>query len=297
MSQLEHKSTPILTAIHLHELHCRVQRYRPATLDLYRWTLQPFAAWLAGEYGIGSIEQIEARHVQSYLLHKEDGGASGNYLNTIGRNLRAFFNYCVDDELLDRSPMRKIKLPRRPKKILKAIPAGDIAKLLTKARCERDRAMLLFLLDTGVRASECCSVKLGHVDLRAGSADIVAGKGEKDRTVYFGAKTAKALIKYVGGRSNTNEPLFRSERTGEPLTRSGVFQVLRRLGRAAGVKDCSPHAFRRTFAINCLRNGMNIYVVAQLMGHSDIAILRPYLEIVDNDLRASTARHGVVDNL
>lgn len=81
------------------------------------------------------------------------------------------------------------------------------------------------------------------------------------------------------------------------LTISGVQQLLRRLGRAAGVENCSPHTFRRTFAIWSLRNGMNLFRLARLMGHRDISVLRQYLYLLKEDLRAAHAQYGSVDRL
>lgn len=297
MPKIHNKTTPFTDALHVFELHCRVQRFRPTTLKTYHYILSPFAEWLAAEYGIRTLQEVAPAHVRAYMVYKGDGGAAAEYLHTIGRTLRAFFNFAVADELIEASPMRNVPMPRKPKKILSAMTAKDIGKLLAAADSERDRTIVLFLLDTGVRASECCNLTVGDLDLREGSAAIIAGKGEKDRRVYYGAKTARALLKHIGGKASPREPLFCSEKTGKPLTRHGMFQLLRRLARLANVNDCSPHAMRRTFAINSLRNGMNIFVLARLMGHSDITILRQYLQLVDDDSQAAVQRYGVVDNL
>lgn len=297
MPVFDNKTTPLSDAFHVFRLHCKVQRFRPTTIETYGYILSPFSEWLGTEFDVGFVQDVTPSHIRAYLAYKEDEGAAPEYLKSIARALRAFFNFCVADELIERTPMRNVPMPRTPKKILPPIPRKDVDKLLAAARSERDRVLIWFLLDTGVRASECCNLTLGHIDLKEGSARIVAGKGEKDRTVYFGAKTARALLKFIGNRSNPNDPLFCSDKTGKPLTRSGLFQILRKIARRAGVKKCSPHAFRRTFAINSLRNGMNIFVLARLMGHSDITILRQYLSLVDDDSQVAVQRYGVVDNL
>ncbi len=81
------------------------------------------------------------------------------------------------------------------------------------------------------------------------------------------------------------------------MTVWGMTQMMARLRDRSGVKSCSCHTFRRTFALSCLRNGMNIYVLARLMGHADISVLRQYLALVEDDLEQAHAKYGVVDNL
>lgn len=81
------------------------------------------------------------------------------------------------------------------------------------------------------------------------------------------------------------------------LGQSGLMQLVRELGQRAGVSPCTCHTFRRTFALTCLRNGMNVYVLAKLMGHSDIAVLRQYLALVEDDLKAAHQKYGPADNL
>ena len=94
-----------------------------------------------------------------------------------------------------------------------------------------------------------------------------------------------------------HEPAFASERHGTRLRVDGVVQLMEGLQERSGVAKCTYHTFRRNFALSCLRNGMNIYVLARLMGHADITILRQYLPLIEDDLQEARARFGAVDNL
>jgi len=107
------------------------------------------------------------------------------------------------------------------------------------------------------------------------------------------------LKRSLAKRNETSgqSPLFASEHNGESLTISGMVQLMNRLRTRSGVPTCTCHTFRRTFALTCLRNGMNIYVLARLMGHSDIVVLRQYLALVEADLRKAHNDFGVVDKL
>ena len=99
------------------------------------------------------------------------------------------------------------------------------------------------------------------------------------------------------GTPGEKDAIWLTEREQTRLTQSGLNQLLQRLGKKAGVKDCKPHTFRRTFALWSLRNGMNIYALARIMGHTDIAILRQYLALVEGDAKAAHDQHGAVDNM
>jgi integrase/recombinase XerD len=190
-------------------------------------------------------------------------------------------------------------MPRLEKKILEAFSADEIRLLLKSCATERDRALCLFLLDTGVRASELVALNVEDIDLKTGMVTVRLGKGQKGRTTYAGARTRKQLRRYFAERDTLKgrEPAFITERANKRMTLSGLIQIMGRLQERSGVATCTCHAFRRTFALNCLRNGMNIYVLARLMGHADITILRQYLPLVEDDLQDAHARFGAVDRL
>src|SRR5690606_36638503 len=115
------------------------------------------------------------------------------------------------------------------------------------------------------------------------------GKGQKERITFIGPRTRKQIFRYLKlERTDGGKALFLSAR-GERHTYSGVAQIFKRLRRKVKIDNLSAHACRRTFAINALRGGMNIYVLAKLMGHADIHVLKQYLAIVEDDLRAAHA--------
>lgn len=302
MRRVHTLSTPILEAFAIFKLHCKAQRYRKSSIDFYDNLLPPFFDWLALQ-GVSLIEKVTAHHIRAHLVNKQivwvgtedEREASGHTLHAIARALRAFFNFCVTEEWLTVSPMKTVKMPRRPKRILEAYSNVEIKALLKCTKDDRERTLIYLLLDTGIRASECISLRVSDIKWESNAIYIHNGKGEKDRIVHFGAKTAKHLIKQMRGKTE-KQPIFVSTYTGKALTPNGLTQILRRIGKLAKV-HCTTHKFRRTFAINSLRNGMNVYYLAKLMGHEDISILRPYLDILEMDLHSGHEQYGVVDNL
>lgn len=299
MSNLQQWTPQISDAIAVFRLHCQSQRYSPATIDFYDNRLPVFVAWLEGQ-GVTDLRAITPNHVRAYIVHRQDIGGAPAYVHNIARALRSFFNFCVAEEWLDRSPMRNVTMPKLPKKILPAFSGGDVAALLKAARDERDRAIILVLLDTGLRAREFVALRGVDLDLKNGAVRVRQGKGAKDRQVYLGSKSLRALLRYYMQRGvpASGDAIWVGERAPHtPLTYYGLAQLLRRLGREAGVPHCSAHAFRRTFALQCLRNGMNIYSLRRLMGHEDIDILKQYLDLMDSDDASAHRQFGVVDNL
>lgn len=158
--------------------------------------------------------------------------------------------------------------------------------------------------DSGCRASEFLALNVGDVDMQSGAVKIRLGKGRKDRFAFLGIRAWKALNRYFmqGGTVGPQEPLWLAktpnrELTGERLNRSGLRWLLDRLGQKASVEHCTPHTFRRTMALWSLRAGMNIYALQQIMGHSDLTVLRRYLALVEQDLQDAHRLHGAVDNM
>lgn len=298
MPRLQHWSPPISDAFDVFRLHCQAQRYSPKTVEFYDNRVPRFVAWLA-ERGITELPRITANHIRAYLVERQDGGASAHYLHGIARALRTWLSFCATEGWLETSPAQAVKMPKLPRDALPAFDDGELKAIMRVAATERDRAMVLFLLDTGLRASELLALTGGDVDIRTGAVTVQHGKGDKRRTVYAGSKTVRALLRYyaVRGQPPANGAVWLTER--EPyraLTYTGLAQLLRRIGVAAKT-EVTAHKFRRTFALQCLRNGMDVYSLQRLMGHEDLTVLQRYLALASSDIETAHRKHGVVDNL
>ena len=162
--------------------------------------------------------------------------------------------------------------------------------------------MLLALLDSGLRASELVSLRVKSVDLRTGLVTVIS-KGHKQRTVRFGAQTRKALLRYLATRPELtpDSALWVTYRKGGTergsLTLRGLEIVCRNLGEKSGVRPCHPHEFRRTFALWCLRDSIDLHSLRLLMGHSSLTVLQRYLALAGEDIERAHKLHSPVDNL
>jgi site-specific recombinase XerD len=185
------------------------------------------------------------------------------------------------------NPIRKVKPPKLPLAPIEPVPLDDI-KAMVKS-CDksftglRDKAILLALLDTGARAQEFLSMQLGDINQVSGEITIRHGKGRKYRVVFIGKNARKAVRGYLKNRSDQCQALWVSI-TEEPLTYWGLREIVRRRSRTAKIETPSLHSFRRAFAINMLRAGIDVFSLQKLMGHADLQVLRRYLAQTTEDI-------------
>jgi site-specific recombinase XerD len=289
---------PLRLAFNAFLLDREAARRSRLTLRTYDSCLRDFIAFLE-ERGVSSPDAITSSHIRAYLVSLQRQGLRDTTVQNRARVASIFCRFLVEEGLLAANPFSRVKMPRVDKRILPAFAPEDVKRLLAACDNPRDAAVVLCLLDTGLRAAEFTVLNVGDVDLKTGAVQVRRGKGGKGRVAFLGAKARKALLKYLLARGDVKpeEPLWLSGRTGERLTAHGLASVLRDLGKRADVEHCHPHTFRRTFALWSLRAGMNVYALQQIMGHSDLSILRRYLALVEQDLAEAHKRHGAVDNM
>lgn len=288
--------TPVGDAYAAFVLARQAQNVTAKTLAYYAYTLPPFVAYCE-QSDAATIDRVTAGTVRAYLVRLQAGSLSPSTIHGAARAIRALLRFCAEDGLIDVAP--RFPMPKLPRKILPAFEPSDVDRLLDACLYDRDRLIILFLVDTGLRAAELCALDGGDIDPNTGAVLVRNGKGQKQRTVYLGARTRRALGWFwrMEGRPGQNRPVWVSSFTGDRLTDSGLRQMLKRLGERAGVQHCHPHVFRRSFALWSLRGGMDLHTLAALMGHADIGVLRQYLALSGRDLQRAHQAVGPVDRM
>jgi site-specific recombinase XerD len=252
------------------------------TVAIYTESVRYLADFLAERGMPTTVAHLTREHIEAYLAHvlanRKASTASIRY-----RSLRRFFDWCAEDGEIAESPMRNMKGPTIPEQQVPVLSDAELRRLL-KA-CEgpdfterRDTALVLFLLDTGVRRGECAGLTVENVDLRAKVATVV-GKGRRPRTVAFGAKTARALDRYLRARRRhpacDDLDCFWLGQRGR-LSADGIRQALERRGAAAGIDGLHAHRFRHTFAHSWLAEGGNEGDLMALTGWRSRQMLTRY---------------------
>lgn len=290
----------------------------PRTVRDYRQKLTGLVEFLGPGCEIDRISAHDLRRYvaslrgqqRRYRSHVYRGEIAGPLSPaTIAGSIRAIkrlFSFLEADQVISENPARALRAPRMTKgREPKAISKADFVRLLHAASGDepaevRDRALLLFLADTGARVGGLVGLELDDLDLGQSMA-WVTEKGNKRRAVYLSGETVAALQAWLLVRpAASSQAVFTSlYKTRGGLTREGVTLVLRRLKQRAGVTGpVNPHAFRHAFAREYLRNGGDLATLSDLMGHSDIQVTATsYAVFLPDELRERHRRFSPVAQL
>lgn len=210
--------------------------------------------------------------------------------------LRTFFHWLVAEGELPDNPMQRIPSPvSRPDQIQPFTREESLA-IIGAARLDkhpkRALAIVLTLLDTGLRASELVALQLQDLNLTLRRARVT-GKGDKRRTVVFSERCARALLGYLRTEQTNDDCVFAGTRG--PLTRSGLLQITTAIGDAAGVPHAHPHRFRHTFAVEFLRAGGDVFTLQALLGHTHLQMTQRYVQFAQTDIEHAGRRFSPVE--
>lgn len=263
----------------------------PKTLALYTSSLSRFGGFLAqkGRVDPGvdpgvndlTLDDIRPPDITRYLIAYADGHAASQVRKQYDY-LHRFFAWCVEQEYLDVSPLAKVRAPRVPDAARVGFSREEIASMLYVNESKpgpigaRDRAIVAVLLDTGVRAAELVGMRLGDIEW-AHRRILVHGKGQKDRRVPFGAKTARLLQAWLKARyAHSSDALWLNQRRAV-LTYANLSKMLELLGGYAGVEGVTPHRFRHSYATAFYRQHKDLLALQRLLGHSEAKTTLVYL--------------------
>lgn len=283
--------------------HCVARGLRPLSIAAYEPTLNQFRDWVRSKLHDCEPDQVTARDVLNYVQYLREVRDNGD--SAINRSvvvLRRFYAAMVAMAQLDYSHNPLASFPSIkavPRKLPIALSPDQVARLLAGPKPDtviglRDRALLALLYGTGIRASECASLRNGHVDLKQLTI-TVEGKGGHERSIPLNVQLAEVLRVYLEARGPAlnNAPFFRS-RFGRPLSRGGIYERVRTWGQRSRVGiPLSPHRIRHTFATHLVRAGVGLVTIRDLLGHRLITSTQIYLHVTADDLRAAAARHPI----
>ena len=238
---------------------------------------------------IGAIESDDLRrYLNDYEITRHTSKVT---IDNIRRIMSSFFSWLEDEDYIVKSPVRRIHRVKTAQLAKETLSDEELETLRDACENERDLAVVDLLASTGMRIGELVRLDIADVNLQ-GRECIVTGKGNKQRPVYFDARTKLRLMEYLGSRSDDSAALFVSlDSAAKRVTVGGMELRLRHLGKKAGISRVHPHKFRRTLATHAIDKGMPIEQVQKLLGHAKIDTTMHYAMVNQNNVKASHRRY------
>jgi integrase/recombinase XerD len=239
-----------------------------------------------------SIYQISTNDLRTYLAsYQERKKSSKVTLDNIRRILSSFFTWLENEDYVLKSPVRRINKVKAPKVIKEILSDEEIETLRDNCYNIRDLALLEMLYSTGMRVGEMIKINVDDIDFHERSC-IVTGKGNKQREVYFDARTKLHLKQYIVSRKDHNPALFVSlAKPNQRLQIGGVENLLRKTGLKSNIHRVHPHKFRRTLATMAIDKGMPIEQVQKLLGHVKIDTTLHYAMVNQNNVKIAHRKY------
>lgn len=257
------------------------------TIQYYKVTVEHMIKQIPIE-----IRKITTDDIRGYLAaYQQINSCSKVTVDNVRRNLSSFFSWLEEEDYILKSPMRRIHKIKTKQPVKEIISDEMIERLRDNCTCLRDLAMIDLLYSTGIRVGELVGLNKSDIDFEEREC-IVYGKGDKERRVYFDAKSKLHLQNYLRSRTDNNPALFVTlDAPYERLKISGVEIRVRELGRKLNIEKIHPHKFRRTMATRAIDKGMPIEQVQKILGHSQIDTTMQYAIVNQNNVKTSHRRY------
>ena len=301
-------------------LYCRSTQLREKTMSSYEQTLHLFGRWLADELKIYTVDKISENVIRKYIddlmvrgkytFYVNDLSKKKNYpdrrrdyrkpvsvttINNYIRNIRVFFNWMEREYIIRKNPMKRIRQLKHNRQAKVFLSDEDLKKLLSKFDKSyftehRDYVMIMLMLDSGMRLGECSTVLVTDLELARKRINLRAEetKGRKDRTVYFSPKTETVIRRWLQFKDRYVESdyLFPIKEHGGSIGVGNFETNFKRYILRAGLnEEYTPHCLRNNFAKRCLMNGMDIFTLSKILGHSSVEVTeQAYLDLTDEDI-------------
>lgn len=275
------------------------------TQRTYAALLGKFTSW-AGSNGLTEWGQVELKHLMSFLQHERERNLANEPKESTKRlssesvyleiaALRAFYRFAENEKLLPLNVAENLSLPRRWKRLPKALTNSEIDKLLAPEEPATphtlcDQAILELAYASGLRLSELRNLRLEQLHLESGFINVI-GKGNKERVVPVGRQAVEALNRFIeSGRTKLITPkspanVFLTKR-GTPFASVTMWKRIKDRVKRSGVeRNITPHMLRHSFATHLLEHGADLRVIQELLGHANISTTEVYTHVTGNRLR------------
>ncbi|HZG59895.1 MAG TPA: tyrosine-type recombinase/integrase [Anoxybacillus sp.] len=275
-----------------YDYYCLSKGFTKKTMINKRQELKNFKKFLLEKRAITELESITVHDLKAYMRFKQQTGLKPQSIVSMFKMIKAFFSWCEKEEYLKENIAKKVETPKIPKKVLKGFTTKEVAEMINSFSYKnyfeaRNKAIIAMLSDCGLRAMELRELETKNVKE---TTILVNGKGNKERYIFISPALKKILIRYERIRKEyfkdkyVNENYYFLSYKGDLISHVGLNNIIKEAGRRAGIKDkrVSPHTFRHFFAVQCILNGIDIYTLSKLLGHSDISTTQRYLQSLED---------------
>ena len=264
------------------------------TLESYRRDLLKFIAFM-NQNQINKPEEVDREALNIFIADLKKKGRATSTISRCIASIRSFFNFLLQEGLIDKNPTIELESPKLEKKLPRVLTTGEVDRLLAQPVVGennglRDKAMLELLYASGIRVSELVSLNISDFDPRVGFLRC-SGKGMKERIVPIGSLAINSVNNYLAGtrprllKSNGEKSLFVNQH-GNRMTRQGFWKILKKYARKSNINgEITPHTLRHSFATHLLENGADLRSVQEMLGHSDISTTQIYTQITRRKIR------------
>ncbi len=286
-------------------LHCRAKNFTVTSLDTYKYGLLSFKKAFQKQELPLNLPSITAKQIKEnfigYLL--EDGMASHTVNGRI-RTCKVFFRYLHTENIITDNIADQFNLIIAEKQMIQTLTKEQIVLLLNQPDCNsftglRDYTIMILLLETGMRITECMNLELDDINLKDQEIHIRLGKGRKSRRVPIQKTCIRALKKYLEERGNADTNALFINIDGGPVHKRTIQENIQTYGKIAQITGVrvSPHTFRHTMAKFYILNGGDIFTLQKILGHSTLDMVRYYLEFFGTDINEQHKKYSPVENM
>lgn len=295
-------------------LFCSAKNLAKRTMQSYEQGLKLFTLYMKNEHDIDDARDVKTTHARQYIQYLKERGKytiatanidinypekrtdlgkelSPNTINNYVRNIKVFYNFLEDENIVRENPFSRVPFLKKREKIKEALTKTEINTILqnfnlTTFHGYRDYIITKVLLTTGARITETVSLKTEDINIRNRTILFKNTKNKKEKIGYIDGRMLQDLRKWISykDRYMNTDLLFPTNR-GTQLTIHAYGKSLKRTALKGGIENVFPHRLRATFAITFLKNGGSIYVLSRLLDHSSVEVTKVYLNLTDAELR------------
>ncbi len=257
------------------------------TLQAYRRDVEGFASFL-DERGV-PLDKLKRNHIMDYLIERRKTLGAPSISRLLAA-IKSFLKFMVLDNIIDSSPASDIGGPRLEEKLPVVLTEDEIELFISASANIKEHFILEILYSTGMRVSELSALKVSDIDLNEKWIKVI-GKGRKERFVPFSVKTARLMKRYFSEKGINEGFVVRGHR-GAPMSREGIWRLIKRCAKRAGIKkSIAPHTLRHTFATHLLEHGADLRSIQVLLGHSNIDTTQIYTHVNRRNIKEMHSRY------